>query len=163
MKRNNSIQDNNMYFEYIITKNCINGSFSIMNDKSLLYSTKGGDFSILLNGDWRFELNIDSHTGKCINFQGLLLGSIVNANLNIPQRNKGCLFFRKNEELLSGTGCHYLMMDENVYYDSIKKVLCIGNPFSNGVAIEFAEKIIAIICNGCLTAIYVDLKDAYME
>lgn len=31
-----------------------------------------GDYSILLGGNWRFELIVDSSTGLCVKFQSLL-------------------------------------------------------------------------------------------
>lgn len=157
------IRQKNMQFKYIIKENCNTGFLSIMKDRSLLYSTKGGNFTILLGGDWRFELNVDSSTGKCINFQGTLTGNIQEKNLKIPSYHKGDLFFYYEGELLIESGCHYLYIDNHAYYDSIQKILCVGNPCLNGTAIKFTDKIIAVICDNILVAIYLDLKDACEE
>ena len=47
--------------------------FYLTEDRSLLYqSTTNGDYSILLGGNWRFELIVDSSTGLCIKFQSFL-------------------------------------------------------------------------------------------
>lgn len=153
----------NMSFKYIITEECNNGFFSVMKDRSLVYSIQGGSFSIILGKDWRFELNVDSNTGRCVNFQGTLIGNIQEKKLEIPLHHKGDLFFCCNDKLLAGSGCHYLSIDNRTYYDSIQKVLCIGNPYSGGEAIEFANKSIAVVYNNILVAIYLDLKDAFTE
>lgn len=158
-----SVKQKKMQFKYTIKENCNTGFFSIMKDCSLLYSTKGGNFTISLGGDWRFELNVDSNTGKCINFQGTLTGNIQEKNLKIPSYRKGDLFFCHEDELLIGSGCHYLCIDDHAYYDPIQKVLCVGNPSLNGVAIEFTDGTIAVICDNILVAIYLDLKDACKE
>lgn len=162
MKKDIAKQEN-MKFKYIIKEKCNTGFFSIMKDGSLLYSMQGGTFTILLGGDWRFELNVDSNTGKCINFQGTLTGNIQEKALEIPFHYKGDLFFCHNDKLLIGSGCHYLSIDNHTYYDSIQKVLCVGNLYSNGIAIEFTDKIIAVVCDNILVAIYMDLKDACEE
>lgn len=162
MKKNISKQEN-MQFKYIIKEKCNTGFFSIMKDGSLLYSTQGEAFTILLGGDWRFELNVDYNTGKCISFQGVLTGNIQEKALQIPSHYKGDLFFCYDNKLLIGSGCHYLSIDNHAYYDSIRKILCVGNPYSNGIAIEFTDKIIAVVCNNILAAIYLDLKDVYKE
>ena len=162
MKKNNDKQKD-MQFKYIIKGKCSNGFFSIMKDYSLLYSTKGGDFTILLGGDWRFELNVDSSTGRCINFQGTLVGNVQEKKLKIPSHDKGELFFCYENNLLVGAGCHYCLIDDCAYYDSIQKILCIGDPSLIGTAIEFTNKTIAVICDNTLVAIYLDLKDACKE
>ena len=47
--------------------------FYLAKDKSLMYqSIIDGDYSILLGGNWRFELIVDSSTGLCVKFQSLL-------------------------------------------------------------------------------------------
>lgn len=148
----------NMFFEYNLMENNLHGNFSIKNDKSLLYSIKGGDFSILLGDDWRFELNVDGNTGKCINIQGLLIGLIENTNLEIPKKVTGNLFFCSDEQLISGTGCQYSPFESKVFYDPKKQILCIGKKDITGTAIEFADKIVAVILNGDLKAIYLNLK-----
>lgn len=161
--KNERVKQENMQFKYIIKENCNTGFFSIMKDCSLLYSTQGGNFTISLGGDWRFELNVDSDTGKCINFQGTLIGNIQEKTLKIPSYHKGDLFFCHEGKLIIGAGCRYLCIDDRAYYDSIQKVLCVGNPCLNGVAIEFTDRTIAVICDNILVAIYLDLKDAYKE
>lgn len=148
----------NMFFEYNIMQNDLHGDFSVKDDKSLLYSIKGGDFSILLGDDWRFELNVDGNTGKCINIQGLLMGLIEDTNLGTPKKITGNLFFFSDEKLISGTGCQYFPFESKVFYDPEKQILCIGKKDITGTAIEFADKIVAVIFNGDLKAIYLDLK-----
>ena len=157
------IKQKNMYFEYIITGKCDTGFFSIMKDRSLLYSTQGGNFSILLGGDWRFELNVDRNTDRCINFQGTLIGNIQENEFEIPPHHKGNLYFRHNDEIVIGSGCHYLFIENNLYCNSTREVLCVGNPHSEGIAIEFADKIIAVVHDNNLVAIYLNMKDAYKE
>ena len=162
MKKDN-VQQGNMQFKYVIKEKCNTGFFSLKKDGSLLYSTKGGDFTILLGGDWRFELNIDIATRRCINFHGTLIGNIQERKLEIPSYRKGDLFFDYEGKFLAGSGCHYLCIDNHAYYDSIQKVLCVGNPCLSGVAIEFTDRIIAVLCDNILVAIYLDLKDACEE
>ncbi len=156
MKEDNNKQEN-VQFKYIIKEKCSTGFFSLMKDCSLLYST-GGNFTILLGGDWRFELNVDSATGRCINFQGTLIGDIQEKNLKIPTYYKGDLFFCYEGKLLIGSGYHYHLIDDCAYYDSIQKILCVGNPYLTGTAIEFTDKTVAVICDNILIAIYLDLK-----
>lgn len=156
----NTPQQGNMQFKYIITGKCIAGFFSIMADHSLLYSTQGGNFSVLLGGDWRFELNVDGNTGRCINFQGTMIGDIQEKDMEIPSHHKGDVFLYRKDKFLIGSGCQYPFIEDHAYYDSIHKILCVGNPYSNGTAIEFADKTVAVICNNTLIAMYLDLKDA---
>ena len=92
-----------------------------------------------------------------------LIGNIQEKTLKIPFYHKGDLFFCHEDELLVGSGCYYLSIDDQAYYDSVQKVLCVGNPYLNGVAIEFTDRIIAVIRDNILVAIYLDLKDAYEE
>ena len=162
MKKDNAKQEK-MQFKYIIKDKCSTGVFSVMKDHSLLYSTGVGDFVVLPRDDWRFELNVDSATGKCINVQGTLVGNIQEKNLKIPSHNKGDLFFSYESELLRGSGCHYPFIDDCAYYDSIRKILCVGNPCLTETAIEFTDKTIAVIKNNVLVAIYLNLNDAYEE
>lgn len=162
MKKDAGKQEN-MKFEYKITGECVGGHFSVMKDRSLLYSACDRCFSVLPGGDWRFELNVDCETRRCINFQGTLIGNIQKKDLNIPCRRKGELFFRSDEKLIAGTGCHYLFIADCAYYDPVRKILCVGDPSASGVAIEFADNTTAVICDKNLAAIYADLKDAYIE
>lgn len=157
MENNQQNKRKNMLFKYNILQNNPQGIFSLEDDKSLLYSIKGGDFSVLLGDDWRFELNVDSNTGKCINIQGLLVGLIKDTDLEVPKKVIGELFFC-NDELTPGTGCQYFPFKSGVFYDSKKQILCIGEKDTKGMSIEFADKIIAVIENEDLKAIYLDLK-----
>ncbi len=148
-----------MYFQYKITDNCPEGFFSLYKDSSfysLIYSKPLGDFTILLGGDWRLEISVDSRTGKCICFQGNMVGNIKELNLNIPSSRKGDLFFRY-QNYIAGTGCHYLSIIDNIYYDSKEKIVCIGNPLTEGIAIEFTENTIVVLSDDKLVAVYLKL------
>ena len=59
---------------YAESSNSNTNSFCLANDSSLLYqSAIYGNYSILLGGNWRFELIVDSHTCLCIKFQSSAL------------------------------------------------------------------------------------------
>lgn len=152
-----------MHFEYVVTDKCGSGFFTITKDPCLLYSTEVGGFSVLLGGDWRYELNVSSATGQCVGFLGTLVGNIQEKSLEIPPHCKGDVFFYHDEELLPGVGCHYLPIANHAYYDPEQKILCVGDPDSAGTAIEFTENIVMIISDNVLPAVYLNLKNAHWE
>ncbi|MBO4988929.1 MAG: hypothetical protein J6D37_01220 [Clostridia bacterium] len=152
-----------MRFEYTINKKQSQKNklhyFYLAEDKSLLYNKSGGDFSILLGGNWRFELMADSSTGKCVKYQSLLAKlRFQESVLCLPTSKRGEVFFKSNDELMYSSGCHYLPFEDKVYYDREKQIMCIGMKDRDGCAIEFTEGIIAVINNQQLLAIYLNLK-----
>lgn len=52
--------------------NIFNYNFYIAEDNSLLYNGLHGDYSVLLGGNWHFELIVDSFTGLCTQMQSFL-------------------------------------------------------------------------------------------
>ena len=68
-KKKECVSTNKMYFYIGDSKFCrfksFNSSFYLAEDSSLLYDGLQGDYSVLLGGNWRFELIVDSETGLC--------------------------------------------------------------------------------------------------
>ena len=140
--------------------NCIN-HFKLTGDGSLLYRPiKSGDYSILLGGNWRFELIVDSSTGVCIKFQSFLDElKVVRRTLDLPDAKARRVFIKRDEMLIPGEGCHYHPFSDKVYWDERKNILCIGNPESLGEAVEFAPHIIMVVKNGQLDCLYLNLHN----
>ncbi len=135
--------------------------FYLTKDKSLMYqSTANGDYSILLGGNWRFELIIDSSTGLCIKFQSFLDGlKVLHQPLVVPESKARRVFVRSDEMLFPGEGCHYHPFANKAYWDERRKILCIGNPDEVGDVIEFAPHIIMITKKHQLVCLYLDLNN----
>ena len=94
MHKNDNFEKSNMYFTYVLTQRAVEGHFSFTQDQSLLYPTNGADFSVLLGGNWRFELMVKSSSGKCLAFQAFLGElNIERICLEFPIGHKGELFF----------------------------------------------------------------------
>lgn len=135
-----------------------NFDFCLAKDKSLLYPKANGDYSILLGGNWRFELIVDSTTGLCQKFQIFLDGiKVIHASLVLPKSKSRDLYYESNEALSPTEGCHYFPFINSAIWDDKNHILCIGNPISDGDAVEFRHKTIAIINNGQLECIYLVL------
>lgn len=102
--------------------------FYLTEDRSLLYqSTTNGDYSILLGGNWRFELIVDSSTGLCIKFQSFLDElKVLHKPLVLPESKARRVFIKSGEMLFPGEGCHYHPFSNKVYWDERKNILCIG-------------------------------------
>lgn len=132
--------------------------FFLTKDKSLLYSGSLGDYSVLLGGNWRFELIVDSSTGLCVKIQCFLdeLNVICTA-LELPQYQIKNVYVTSDEPLSPSCGCHYYPFEDNVFWDAQKHILCIGNPNSVGEAVEFTPKTVAVIKNGKLFCVYLIL------
>lgn len=137
-----------------------NGDFFVTKDKSLLYSKQSsGDYSVLLGGNWRFELIVDSSTGLCVKVQCFLDElSVKYTALEIPQSQRKNIYVISNELLSPGCGCHYFPFEDIAFWDHKKHLLCIGNPYSGGQAVEFTNKTIAIIEDGKLICVYLSLN-----
>lgn len=75
--------------------------FYLTEDRSLLYqSTTNGDYSILLGGNWRFELIVDSSTGLCIKFQSFLDElKVLHKPLVLPESKARRVFIKSGEML----------------------------------------------------------------
>ncbi len=136
-----------------------NGDFFLTKDKSLLYNKSSGDYSVLLGGNWRFELIIDSYTGLCVKVQCFLDElSVTQTSLEIPQCSQKSVYVTSDEPLSPACGCHYYPFENMAFWDPKKHLLCIGNPYSSGQAVEFTNNTIAIIENGKLMCVYLSLS-----
>ncbi|MFQ7169017.1 MAG: hypothetical protein ACLSUX_06985 [Christensenellales bacterium] len=135
--------------------------FYLTEDRSLLYqSTTNGDYSILLGGNWRFELIVDSSTGLCIKFQSFLDElKVLHKPLVLPESKARRVFIKSGEMLFPGEGCHYHPFSNKVYWDERKNILCIGNPESIGEVIEFAPHIIMVVKSHQLHCLYLTLNN----
>ncbi len=146
---------------YAESSNSNTNSFCLANDSSLLYqSAIYGNYSILLGGNWRFELIVDSHTCLCIKFQSFLDGmKVLHQPLLLPESKARKVFVKSNDAMHPGEGCHYHPFTNVVCWDDKKKILCIGNPESNGEAIEFVPNATMVIKNHQLLCIYLELSN----
>lgn len=135
--------------------------FYLTKDKSLLYkSSASGDYSILLGGNWRYELIVDSTTGLCVKFQSFLDElKVSHRNLFLPKSKPRRVFFIGDEVLFSGEGCHYYPFFDKSYWDKRKCILCIGNPNIVGEAVEFTPQATMVVRNGQIVCLYLELKD----
>ncbi len=134
--------------------------FYLAEDTSLLYHGLQGDYSVLLGGNWRFELVVDCLTGLCTQVQGFLYGlEVTYAALELPKSELKDLYFISEKPLVSGGGCYYLPFAKKAFWDAEKKILCYGDPHSNGEAVEFTSKTIAVIENKRLMCVYLILDD----
>ena len=135
-----------------------NNNFCLAEDTSLIYNKDEGDYSVLLGGNWRTELIINSSTGQLIKFQSFLAQlNIIEQEIIIPKSKKNNIYFISEEEIEPYEGCHYNPFRNDVYWDNKNKILCFGDPNITGEAIEFTEKITVIIKDEQLICIYLQL------
>lgn len=135
-----------------------NNNFCLAEDTSLIYNKGEGDYSVLLGGNWRTELIINSSTGQLIKFQSFLAQlNIIEQEIIIPKSKKNNIYFISEEEIEPYEGCHYNPFRNDVYWDNKNKILCFGDPNITGEAIEFTEKITVIIKDEQLICIYLQL------
>ena len=133
-------------------------AFYIADDTSLLYSGLDGDYSVLLGGNWRFELVVDSQTGLCTHIQSFLENlEVTDADLTLPMAVSKDLYFAEESSLEPGGGCHYHPFSNTAFWDKKKKVLCFGDPDGQGEAVEFTPKTIAVIKENQLKSIFLNL------
>lgn len=133
-------------------------AFYIADDTSLLYSGLDGDYSVLLGGNWRFELVVDSQTGLCTHIQSFLEKlEVTDADLTLPMAVSKDLYFADESSLEPGGGCHYHPFSNTAFWDKKKKVLCFGDPDGQGEAVEFTPKTIAVIKENQLKSIFLNL------
>ena len=133
-------------------------AFYIADDTSLLYSGLDGDYSVLLGGNWRFELVVDSQTGLCTHIQSFLEKlEVTDADLTLPMAVSKDLYFADESSLEPGGGCHYHPFSNTAFWDKKKKVLCFGDPGCQGEAVEFTPKTIAVIKENQLKSIFLNL------
>ena len=152
----NFIIDKSKYF--IVTPE--NSSYYITDDGSLLFNGLSGDYSVLLGGDWRLDLVVDSDTGLCTHVQSYLPAlSPTVICLNLPQFISGDLFFISEEKMIPGEGCHYNSFKNSVFWDDKKRILCFGDPMMHGDSVEFAKKTIATLNNNELVNIFMVLDE----
>lgn len=137
--------------------------FKLCDDSSLLYNNYLGDFSIYnisLGGNWRFQLIVDSNTGRCVKVESYLAGIVAGrSSISIARSERRELYFLTEEKMQMGSGCYYTPFSNEVCYDETKKILCYGEHNATGIAIEFAPRIIAIVNDGDLKCIYLLLHD----
>lgn len=135
-------------------------SFYLCSDSSLLYRGIQGDYSVILGGNWRFELIVDSMTGLCTCVQSFLEGLAVTVtSLRMPKAERKDLFFLGNKQLVAGGGCHYYPFENKAFWDEEKRILCFGDSCSNGEGVEFMPQIVAMVNNGHLSSIFMDLSE----
>lgn len=133
------------------------------DDVSLMYNTTlpyGYIYSIFLSEGWRYEIIADSDTGRCVKLQ-CHIGDL-NAEylpLTIPKSERKELFFTNGEALEKGSGCHYVPFSGRVFFDKEAKILCIGDYRADGIAVEFAPHITAVISGGALKCVYLKLDN----
>lgn len=119
------------------------------------------DFSILLAGNWRFSLEMNVRTKKCIAFTGFFneLECEI-ADLDILNSQKGELFFDDDTiEFVRGSGCHYEEFINKCYVDIEKNIIYIGKRNALGKIIEFANNTFAIINKSSLEGIFVKVSN----
>lgn len=133
--------------------------YYLTDDSSLLYNGLNGDFSIILGGNWRFELLVDSYTGLCTCVQCFLDKIVMGyVDLIIPDFEKGDLFIVDRNQLEYGCGCQYLSINNTVFWDKNRKILCYGDRKCKGDPVEFTLGIIAVINDRQLKCLYLDLS-----
>ena len=134
--------------------------FYITEDTSLLYNGLRGGYSVLLGGNWRFELIVDSLTGLCTHIQSFLGKlEVTYTTLKLPEYESKDLYFTKEEPLYPGGGCYYFPFASKAFWDAQGRVLCFGDPDSKGNAVEFTPKTIAVIDKKRLMCVYLLLDD----
>lgn len=132
--------------------------FFLTQDKSLMYGKPSGDYSVLLGGNWRFELIADSSTGLCVKIQCFLDKlNIICAALDLPPYQQKNIYVTSDEPLSPTCGCHYFPFEDHVFWDPQKHILCVGNPNRDGESVEFTSKTVAVIKNGELQCVYLIL------
>lgn len=156
----NKMLNTNMRFDVIFNNQCIMGEFAFYDDSSLVYQVDNGGFNVLLGGNWALSLIVDYKTGRVEGFETLFNAlNIIESELTLPICQKGTLFFSSNEELIKGSGCHYLPFENKIYYDAKNKIMCIGNRNADGMIVEFANSIIAVVNNSKLVTMYMNLRE----
>lgn len=137
------------------------GHFYLSSNTSLLYSEQiEGGFGVYLAGNWRFELKVDPETGRCLYVTGFMSKlTAKKRELAVPKAEARELIFKSASMESGAEGCYISRPVNSVYFDSEKKILCVGDPEASGRAIEFADRIAAIIEGGKLLAVYLELDD----
>lgn len=135
-------------------------AFVLADDTSLLYRNGlGGDYSVLLGGNWRFELIVDSRTGLCAHMQSFLDSlQAQDARLELPDAAAGDLYFAAERPLEPGGGCRYHPFADRAFRDRERKILCFGDPFGEGEAVEFTPETIAVVRENRLISVFLNLS-----
>lgn len=84
--------------------------------------------------------------------------SVTHTALETPHSQQKNVYIISEEGLSPACGCHYFPFEDIAFWDHEKHLLCIGNPYSAGQAVEFTNKTIAIIENGKLMCVYLSLN-----
>ena len=144
--------------------NDANCKFILAGDNSLLHTKHGGDFSLYLGNDWRFEIMVDSATGLCVKPQIFLDQLPVTFKLlHFPEGMRCGVRFSKREVLIAGDGCHYIPFDTTAYWDKNQEILCIGSPEPCGCAVEFINHAAMCLKGRKLCSLYLSLKGLHAD
>lgn len=136
------------------------GHFALTDDTSLIYEDgHESDYGVYIAGNWRFEIGIDTKTGRCVSLTAFLSRLTAKRRvLELPDADPGRLVFCSNE--MEQGLCDYVNTPDNaVYFDPAEKILCIGDPDSVGESVAFSRYICAVVSGGKLVSVYLDLKD----
>lgn len=135
----------------------------MVSDTSLLFEPRPDDinFSVLLAGNWRYSLEMNAKTKRCIAFTGFFDELECElADLDILNSQKGELFFNDDMiEFMSGCGCHYKDFTDKCYVDINKNTIYIGKINSSGNLVEFAKDTFAVINDSCLGGIFIKISN----
>ena len=133
-------------------------NFLLADDSSLLYEGLCGDYSVLVGGNWRFELVVDTQTGLCTQIRCFLQQmDVTGADLVLPKSEEKDLFFCSDIGIVAGGGCLYYPFRNSIFWDEKKRILCYGDPNAEGQTISFIPQVYAIIDSGQLKCIFMDL------
>lgn len=151
-----------MEFHFVADNKCIMGEFKLYDDSSLIYEVDNGGYFVLLGGNWAFCLIVDYNTGRCEGFETLVDAlkamKMQKARINPQNIQKGSVYFNTNKILEKNSGCNYTPFENNVYYDRTNNTVCIGTLSWNGDLIEFAKHMIAVIEQGKLVSLILQLE-----
>lgn len=138
----------------------VEGCYEIHEDSSILFSSNGGGFQLLLGEGYHYVLDVDKKTGRCYGFYTLfdaIKNDLQLDNIQMSESKKAKLFFIY-DGINAVDGCHYIPFSSQCYWDDINKILCIGDKEIDGEIIEFASDTFAKVRNNQLSAIYIKLN-----
>lgn len=153
-----------MKFYYENTNEIYEGTVYMTEDTSILFESNseietGLDYTVSLGGNSRFLIDLSHNTGRCGKMRCFMDGqSVFLRKLNIPENNKGKLYFLSDEEMTAYSGEMYFPFKNMCYYDEKNSVICLGNPDLQGDTIEFLSNTFAVIGGDKLSAIFMKVK-----
>lgn len=157
----NAESDSEMKFEIGERRARGDGHFDLTDNTSLIYSgSQEADFGVYLARNWRFEMKVDTDTGECVGLTGFMSKlTAKKSSLVLPAAEPKKLLC-KSARLDSGAaGCYSESPANSVHFDPEKKILCLGDPEGAGEAVEFADRIIAVVNAGNLVCVYMLLDN----